>query len=200
MTRMSWLGLGFLAPALIVVVLFFLLPAVLTGFFAFTNMSTATGIKGGEYALSPSSLRALGDAGVNPDTLDQLANAGYVVDAKGLQSLAERFTPATAEEMEKLHGGAKFSARRDMERALKDLRENRIRKTRDRKDAAELFKASILNERFATEAAFRAALVEAGLPQVDHDRITTQAYTGVDTARLMEVYDAAHPRAGRRGR
>lgn len=27
---------------------------------------------------------------------------------------------------------------------------------------------------------------------------TTQAYTGVDTARLMEVYDAAHPRAGRR--
>lgn len=29
---------------------------------------------------------------------------------------------------------------------------------------------------------------------------TTQAYTGVDTARLMEVYDAAHPRAGRRGR
>jgi integrase/recombinase XerC len=24
---------------------------------------------------------------------------------------------------------------------------------------------------------------------------TTQAYTAVDTARLMEVYDAAHPRA-----
>lgn len=29
---------------------------------------------------------------------------------------------------------------------------------------------------------------------------TTQAYTGVDTARLMEVYDAAHPRAGRRAK
>ncbi len=27
---------------------------------------------------------------------------------------------------------------------------------------------------------------------------TTQAYTGVDAARLMEVYDAAHPRAGRK--
>ena len=26
---------------------------------------------------------------------------------------------------------------------------------------------------------------------------TTQAYTAVDTARLMEVYDAAHPRAAR---
>jgi len=29
---------------------------------------------------------------------------------------------------------------------------------------------------------------------------TTQAYTAVDTARLMEVYDAAHPRAGRTAR
>jgi len=25
---------------------------------------------------------------------------------------------------------------------------------------------------------------------------TTQAYTAVDTSRLMEVYDAAHPRSG----
>lgn len=47
MNRRTALGFGFLAPALLVVILFFLAPVVLTVFFAFTNMSTSTGIRGG---------------------------------------------------------------------------------------------------------------------------------------------------------
>ncbi|WP_421700900.1 carbohydrate ABC transporter permease [Aliiroseovarius sp.] len=178
MTRMNWLGLGFLSPALIVVVLFFLAPVLLTGMFAFTNMSTATGIKGGEYTLNQSALRALGDAGLPADTIALLENAGYTVDEAGLAALAEGFGEATAEEFAKLHAGAQFATRRDMERALKDLKRNRIRKTRDRKEAAELFKRSILNERYLTEEAFRAALSEGGIPAEDHAQVTRQAYTG----------------------
>ena len=46
------LGYVFIAPALILVVLFFLSPVILTGVFSFTNMSTATGITGGAYKLT----------------------------------------------------------------------------------------------------------------------------------------------------
>ncbi|ASP23342.1 maltose ABC transporter permease (plasmid) [Antarctobacter heliothermus] len=189
MTRMNWLGLGFLSPALIMVVLFFLAPVVLTGIFAFTSMSTATGITGGEYVLTSSSVRAMRDAGLPKETADALENAGYVVDAKGLTALAREFDQPTADELTKLHDGARFSERRDMESALKDLRDNRIRKTRDRKAAADLFKRSVLNERFETEAEFRATLTEAGVPPADYDLITKQAYSGwvwtTDNIKLM---------------
>ncbi|KUF09999.1 carbohydrate ABC transporter permease [Pseudoponticoccus marisrubri] len=178
MKRMNWLGLGFLAPALLVIALFFLAPVIMTGFFAFTNMSTATGITGGDYMLNKSALRALGDAGLPDATLEKLEDAGYAVDEKGLAALAAQIDQETADEFARLHGGESFATRRDVERALKDLRQNRIRKTRDRKAAAELFKRSVLNERFGTEAEFRAALTAGGIAPRDHDQITAQAYTG----------------------
>lgn len=53
MNRRTALGFGFLAPALLVVILFFLAPVVLTVFFAFTNMSTSTGIRGGGVSAEP---------------------------------------------------------------------------------------------------------------------------------------------------
>ena len=65
--RLGWLnsskGLGilFLLPAVVLVVLFFIMPVVLTGVFAFTNMSTATGITGGAHQVSPGALRLLTD-------------------------------------------------------------------------------------------------------------------------------------------
>ena len=59
MTRQTLLGLGFLSPALLAVMMFFLLPVVLTVVFAFTNMSTSTGILGGEYQISESDRRRL---------------------------------------------------------------------------------------------------------------------------------------------
>ncbi|WP_299476211.1 sugar ABC transporter permease [uncultured Roseibium sp.] len=178
MQRSSWLGLAFLSPALIVVFLFFLVPVVLTGFFSFTNMSTATGVKGGAYVLNASGLRALTDAGLPKSTLEQIEGAGYRVDAKGLEALALDFGKPVAEEFAKLHEGEVFSKRRDVERALKDLRSNPIRKTRDRKQAADLFKRSLMNERFDSPTAFEAALEEAGIPETDRPLITEVAYTG----------------------
>ncbi|MBG6144535.1 carbohydrate ABC transporter permease [Roseibium album] len=178
MQRSSWLGLAFLSPALIVVLLFFMVPVVLTGFFAFTNMSTATGVKGGEYVLNASGLRALADAGLPAKTLDQIEGAGYRVDARGLEALAADFGQPTADEFGKVHTGEVFAKRRDVERALKGLRSNPIRKTRDRKAAAELFKRSMMNERFPTLPAFEAALEEAKIPEADRPLITKVAYTG----------------------
>ncbi|OIQ31302.1 MAG: ABC transporter permease [Alphaproteobacteria bacterium MedPE-SWcel] len=178
MRRVNWLGLAFLSPALVMVALFFLLPVVLTGFFAFTNMSTATGVTGGEYLLNTATLRSLADDGLPKDMLEKLASGGYRVDAEGLAALAAATTAATAAEMDRLHGGAEFAERRDMERALKDLRDNAIRKTRERKAAADLFKRSILNERFADEAQFAAALAETGIAPTHAAEITAGAYTG----------------------
>lgn len=178
MKNFNWLALGFLAPALIVITVFFLAPVILTGIFSFTSMSTSTGVTGGEYLLNQSGLRALTDKGLNITTLDQLKNAGYIVDEKGLTALAKKHGAQTAEEMRKLHKNGQFSSRRDMERALKDLKAYKIRSTKDRKAAAELFKHSMLNERFNTETEFRTALAEGNIPTEDHEIIVTQAYTG----------------------
>ncbi|MES0825072.1 carbohydrate ABC transporter permease [Ruegeria sp. SCP11] len=178
MPRFNALGFGFLAPAMVVVTLFFLAPVILTVFFAFTNMSTSTGITGGEYLLTNSDLRDVKASGVSDETYDKLENAGYVVDQAGLARLAEARDQATADELAALHAGATFSSRRDMERALKDLRDNRIRSTRDRKTLAELFTSSVMDERFQTEDEFRAALTGAGIPEADQAKLVKVAYTG----------------------
>lgn len=182
MQRFNWLGLGFLAPAIMVVVLFFLAPVILTVFFAFTNMSTSTGVTGGAYLLSQTSVRKLadekvGEGSVGKDTLDKLQKAGYRVDEKGLAAFSERFGAEMAEELSDKHLGESFASRRDMESALKSLRK-RIRSTRERKAAADLFKRSLLNERFPDEVSFRAALEESDIDPADRDVLVGQAYTG----------------------
>ncbi len=188
MRRVNWLGLAFLSPALVMVTLFFLLPVLLTGLFAFTNMSTATGVSGGAYLLNSAALRALADDGLPQEPLTKLESGGYRVDDAGLAALAAATTPQTADELASLHGGREFAERRDMDRALKDLRNNAIRKTRDRKAATELFKRSILNERFDDEATFRAALAETGVAPQYTETIVASAYTGwVWTTENMEI-------------
>lgn len=178
MKNYSLLGLGFLSPALVVVTLFFLAPVVMTGMFAFTNMSTATGITGGEYVLNTSGLRELSSAGLPKATVEKLEAAGYTVDEKGLAQLAEERSQSMADELAALHGGTSFEQRRDMESALKDLRDNRISKTRDRKEIAEFFKRSLLNERYPDEPTLREALMTGGIDPADHDLIVKSAYTG----------------------
>ena len=180
MSRYSWLlGLGFMAPALIAVIFFFLAPVVMTGFFAFTNMCTSTGVKGGDYVLTATDLRPLREAGLPAETVDLLENAGYVITEAGLAQLAELTDQATADELRDAHLGDSFAQGRDLERVLKDdLKDNRIRSTRTRKQAADLFKISVLNTRHETEEAFRAALREGGVPEVSHDQLVAVAYTG----------------------
>lgn len=172
------LGIGFLAPALIAVCLFFLLPVLFTVVFSFTNMSTATGITGGEYLISQRQIDQLETKGVSADTIERLESAGYQITEKGLDVLATQFGAATADELRKNHMGETFTSRRELERVLRNLKRNPIRSTRDRKKAADLLAVSIVGERFETEAAFRTALDETGIPAADHNILTTQAYTG----------------------
>ena len=56
---------------LIAVCLFFMLPVLLTVVFSFTNMSTSTGIKGGDYLISQGQLDRLESAGVSAGAIRQ---------------------------------------------------------------------------------------------------------------------------------
>ena len=171
------LGIGFLTPALVAVFIFFLLPVLLTIVFAFTNMSTSTGITGGDYRIIEDRIRNLPDAGVSKASIDKLEAAGFQITEAGLAALAEQFSEDTAEELREDFLGETYAARRDLERVLRQLDEP-IRKTRDRKAAADLFAVSIINERFDTEADFRAARTSTGIDPADHDALTRFAYTG----------------------
>jgi len=171
------LGIGFLSPALIAVFLFFLLPVLLTVVFAFTNMSTSTGIMGGDYRIINDQLRSLPDAGVSTRSVEQLETAGFKITEKGLAALAEKFNDDTADELRDNFQGDTFTSRRDLERLLKGL-DKPIRKTRDRKAAAELFAVSIIGERYGSETSFRTALSSTGIDAADHDALVGVAYTG----------------------
>ncbi len=81
MTRTQWLGALFLLPAVIFVVLFFLAPVVLTGVFAFTDMSTATGIGGGVHRVTPSILKELAAKGMDHEAVETLSRATFRVDS-----------------------------------------------------------------------------------------------------------------------
>ena len=171
------LGIGFLTPAIIAVSIFFLLPVLLTVMFAFTNMSTATGIMGGAYQINSEQLRNVAETGISDGSVEQLENAGFQITEAGLTALAAQFGDDVAEELRDDYLGHTFTARRDLERVLRDLDEP-IRQTRDRKTAADLFAVTIVGTRFDTEANFRAALTDTGVDPADHDALTTFAYTG----------------------
>jgi len=171
------LGICFLSPALVAVCFFFLLPVILTVVFAFTNMSTSTGIMGGEYRIINSQLRSLSNAGVSNQSIEQLKSAGFKITDAGLAALSENFSDETADELRENYLGETFTARRDLERLLREL-DDPIRKTRDRKTAAELFAVSIIGERYSTESSFRTALSSTGIESADHDALASVAYTG----------------------
>jgi len=171
------LGVWFLLPAILAATVFFLLPVLLTVVFAFTNMSTATGIMGGDYRINTEVLRDLPEAGITSGTLEALEGSGYRITEQGLEALAEAFGEDTAEELRNDHLDESFAARRDLERVLRDL-DDPIRRTRDRKVAADLFAVTVIGERFDTESQFRAALTENGIDPADHDALTNAAYTG----------------------
>jgi len=171
------LAFGFLSPALIAVFFFFLLPVLLTVVFAFTNMSTSTGIMGGAYKINSTQIGSLRDTEVSPESIEKLESAGYVISEAGLAALAEEFDEDTADELREDFLGETFAARRDLESVLRNLDEP-IRNIRDRKAAADLFVSTVLGTRYDTADAFRAALDETGIDPADHDALIEFAYTG----------------------
>lgn len=176
--RQDRIGLIFLAPALIAAVVFYLLPVVMTAAFSFTNMSTATGIRGGDWMLTERSLRGLREAGLAEQTLETIEAGGYTVDSEGLAALEAEFGASLARRAQGALADETFTSRRDIEAALRDLRAPELRVTRDRKRAAELLQRSVLNTRHATAESLRENLSAAGIPEADHDLLVERAYTG----------------------
>nr|WP_319513302.1 sugar ABC transporter permease [uncultured Cohaesibacter sp.] len=179
--KTSLLGLGFMTPALVMVLLFFLIPVVLTGVFAFTNMSTATGISGGDYMITPQTVKRLADNPVfDKGQIERLGSESYSIDETTLAKAADAGVgPAFLQEISKDLKGSSFASNRDFVRALKKLR-SRPRSMRDLKRAADPFSRSVLNERFATQETFLNALGELNLDldEKERDAILSEAYTG----------------------
>jgi inositol-phosphate transport system permease protein len=171
------LGLLLIAPALIMIVLFFLVPVVLTAVFSFTNMSTATGISGGAYQVAPSSLNRLRSA--MPDIAETLGEPKYIIDEAGLVAAeAAGVSPAVIAELRASHLDEVFETRREAERMLRDLRERPS--TREVKQISEHFNRSIVNARFASKQELLEAIAGLGieLTPEQQDAVATATYSG----------------------
>lgn len=179
--RIGLLGLGFMAPALIMVVVFFLIPVIMTAVFAFTNMGTATGVSGGEYLLTPKVVKRLESEGqFSADQLSVLGGTRYVVSPANLEAaraagLKEKFVA----DIDKQLAGQSFTSRRQFERALKKIK-SRPRNVRQLKKATEPFSQSILNRRFDTELGFYSALdsLKLQLSEPQRSALSSATYTG----------------------
>jgi inositol-phosphate transport system permease protein len=190
--KTSLLGLIFISPALFLLAIFFFTPATLTGVFSFTNMSSSTGISGSAWVITPTLLKTLPDRGVDAATIKALAGASYSVDAAGLEAArAAGVEAAFVDEIADTLTGREFASDSDFLSALKKL-PSRPRRIRDLKLAMEPFTHSVLNTRFASEAAARAGI--AGIaPGIDdremsiliHDSYTGWRWTGENFAKLF---------------
>ncbi|HTN63398.1 MAG TPA: sugar ABC transporter permease [Devosia sp.] len=173
------LGLLLLTPALVLVVLFFLVPVTLTAVFSFTNMSTATGITGGAYQIGPSSLQRLGSNYGFPQLAERLSEPSYVIDERGLVALETAgIKPAAVAQLRAEHLDEAFATRRDAERMIKTLK---IRpSTRDVKQISEQFNRSLLDTRFASEAELLGALdaLKLDVTPEQRDAIAAASYSG----------------------
>ena len=179
-TRSYMVGLAFMSPALVVLIGFFFLPVVLTAVFAFTNMSTSTGISGGSYVVTGNLLTALKENGVPVEITDALSKASFVVDPEGIAKARDAGTdPAFLAEIEQQFGGRTFTDERLFERELKTL-QHRPRSIRDLKLAVDQFELSILNSRFTSESAARQAIATflPSAPADTVDQIVEASYTG----------------------
>jgi inositol-phosphate transport system permease protein len=174
------LGLLLLTPAFLFIVAFFLAPVLLTGIFGFTNMSTATGISGGSYVVTTSSMLSLKDGyGLN-DIADRLLQVTNTIDDKGLEAAAADGADArTLAELRASFLGQNFDSRREVESAIKSLNA-RPSSIRDIKSIAAFFERSVTNIRYQSSDALLAAISNIGVPlsEAEVSAITAVTYTG----------------------
>lgn len=171
------LGLLLITPAVIMIVLFFLVPVVLTAVFSFTTMSTATGITGGAYQVAPNSIQKLEVA--LPEVAEQLATPKYVIDEAGLGTVeALGFASGIVRDLRNDHLGEVYDNRREAERMIKAL--NDRPSTRETKQISEAFNRSIVGARFQSQEALFAGLDSLGLELDDAQKrtIAEATYSG----------------------
>ncbi|PHR93540.1 MAG: ABC transporter permease [Blastopirellula sp.] len=180
MGNSKYLGLYLLAPAGIFVLLFFVIPVLLTGVFGFTNMSTATGITGGAYLANQSSMQALGDRHDMAALAEQINQVVYTIDETGLTTAREAgISAATLMELRAKFLGQSFDNRRDAERAIKKLN-NRPANTRALKVLVKYFERSVINTRYDSKAEILAAIDGFGVSLTPEQQaaIIDVTYTG----------------------
>jgi inositol-phosphate transport system permease protein len=173
------LGFFMITPAVIIIVMLFLLPVVLTAVFAFTNMSTATGISGGAYQISPTALQELRGRFERPELATRLTEPGYMVDEVGLAALAKAgIDPAIIGDLRRSLLGKSFTSRREAERAFRDL--GHRPSTREVKQISDQFNRSVANARFESKAALLAGLEAIGmkLTSAEQAAVVDATYTG----------------------
>jgi inositol-phosphate transport system permease protein len=173
------LGFFLMTPAVIIVVMLFLVPVVLTGVFAFTNMSTATGISGGAWQISPATLQELRDRYAMPELAKRLAEPEYVIDEPGLAAISEAGIGVDiVVDLRQRHLGETFATRRDAERAIRDI--DHRPSTAELKQISERFNHSIAGARFDSKAALFGGLASIGmkLTATEQAAVAGATYTG----------------------
>ena len=173
------LGFFLMTPAVIIIVMLFLLPVVLTGVFAFTNMSTSTGISGGAWQISPATLQELRDGYAMPELAKRLAEPEYVIDEPGLAALSKAgMGTDIVADLRQRHLGETFATRRDAERAIRDI--SHRPSTAELKQISEQFNHSIAGARFDSKAALFAGLASIGmrLTEAEQAAVAGATYTG----------------------
>ncbi|MEF2073678.1 carbohydrate ABC transporter permease [Consotaella aegiceratis] len=169
-----------IAPAVLLLGAFFVVPALLTAIFSFTNMSSATGISGGAYVISSNLLRDLNGTGMARQTLEELGGKTILVDEAGIAAArAAGVDESFLGDIEARLFGKAFDDDRDFKRALQDL-PHHPRGIRDLKRAMEPFSRSILNTRFSSrdEAADAIRGVAPDIGAAELETILERSYTG----------------------
>lgn len=192
--KTSVLGMAFVTPALLLLTAFFLMPVVLTTYFAFTNMSTSTGITGGSHVITGNLLRDLANQGVDADTLAALGEGSFSVDEQTIAAAAAAgVEPRFLGEIEARLMGQSFADARSFEAALKAL-PSRPKRIRDLKLATESFEKSVLNIRYRSQTDMEAAIA-AMLPDAPPETVSQigqASYTGwrwIDGANFSTLLD-----------
>ncbi|WP_421847955.1 ABC transporter permease subunit [Marinomonas sp.] len=180
MNRSKTLGPFLLSPALIFVILLFLLPVVMTAFFSFTNMSTATGISGGAYQVTKAALNTLSIDYKMPDLAKRLEATRFKVTEATLSSLKKsEINPRYVAEIENHLLGKVYEQRRQLTKALRDLK-GAPRSTRQLTTLAKYFQYSVGHNRYDTQADFLAAVkgAEIELSAEQESALLASTYTG----------------------
>ncbi|WP_065375575.1 carbohydrate ABC transporter permease [Ensifer adhaerens] len=171
------LGLIMIAPAAIMILLFFLMPVVLTAVFSLTNMSTATGISGGAYQVTQAAVNRL--TSEMPELAAAIAGPRFVIDEDGVAALAAlKLKPGFAAGLRAEHMGEVFASRREAERVIKALKDRPS--TREVKQMSDLFNRSVLNTRFETREALLESLHRLGfdIAPEEQEAVAKATYTG----------------------
>ncbi|WP_341313701.1 ABC transporter permease subunit [Paraburkholderia sp. IMGN_8] len=180
LNRSRTLGPAMLAPALILLSLFFLLPVVMTAVFSMTDMSTATGIGRGTYQLTPVALSRLSNEFKQPDLATRLGQAGYRVDAHGIDRLKANGAPsAFVDAIAAQLMGRSYGPRDDLVSALRVL-PGRPDEVFVLKRDADAFLQSAGDGKYDSAGSLLAAVSDAGqfLTPEQQQAVVKASYTG----------------------